>query len=91
MTDLSTLLGGSDGGEELPKRLYGLVSRAPADETDSMSVIVPSFSVEHSFEVLSGHWMPRAQLPVINDQCLVILDENEDAWVPVWAPRVWET
>ncbi|HMC96112.1 MAG TPA: hypothetical protein VKG92_00520 [Flavobacteriales bacterium] len=88
MTDISQLVGGPDRGNGVDNILFGLVSKAPAGGLTGMTVIVPSFSSEHAYEVLPGRWPPRGLLlPQQNDQCLVILDEHGDAWVPVWSPR----
>jgi hypothetical protein len=63
----------------------GRVLRAPATAAERLLVTVESYDPERVFE---ARWTPRAgeELPVAGAECLVLLDENGDAWAPVLEP-----
>jgi hypothetical protein len=51
-----------------------------------MAVVLPDYGPAYPFDVAAGHWMPRgALLPTANAQCLVVFDDEGDAWVPAWS------
>ncbi len=50
-----------------------------------MTVTLDNYSGDYSFEVLGDHWMPRGvTLPAAGDTCLVVFDDDGDAWVTGW-------
>jgi hypothetical protein len=65
----------------------GKVRKAPADADSPLTVTLVNFSQKYSYTVPAGQWIPRGtDLPIVGDLCLVIFDDNDDAWVPVWSP-----
>jgi hypothetical protein len=83
---LDDLVGGPErtvsGGSDV---LRARVVVPPTDLTDGMTVVVPSFSTEHDYEVPAGQWMPRSgsAMPQRDDWCVLVIDADGDAWVPV--------
>lgn len=72
--------------EERPVSCTGRVSRPPTTLSDTMAVVLPDYGPAYPFDVAAGHWMPRgALLPTANAQCLVVFDDEGDAWVPAWS------
>jgi hypothetical protein len=64
--------------------MRGQIKRAPATNTDSMTVIVPAYSTDHDYEVPATQWLPRAALPpTAGAWCVVMIDSEGDTWVPV--------
>jgi hypothetical protein len=53
-----------------------------------MAVVLENYSRSLEFEVPAGQWAERAGLPNPGDLCLVVFDDDGDAWVPVWRPTV---
>jgi hypothetical protein len=65
----------------------GKVRKAPADADSPLTVTLVNFSQKYSYTVPAGQWMPRGStLPIAGDLCLVVFDDDGDAWVPAWSP-----
>ena len=62
----------------------GRIARAPASNSDSLIVVTPGLSLAFPFEVIAGRWETGVTLPAVGAECLVVLDDNGDAWVPLW-------
>ena len=89
MPDLTSLVGGTPtratpSAPTLTAR--GVVSKAPNNVHSSLFVVIPTFSPDYEFEV--EIWAPQGvTLPQKGAACLVIFDEQGDAYVPVWNGR----
>ena len=64
--------------------MRGQIARAPASADDALFVVIPGLSLAFPYEVPSGQWETAQNLPVVGAACLVVLDDNGDAWVPLW-------
>lgn len=60
----------------------GRVAKVGATVDDPISVVLPNFSNHAPFEVPANQWNGSA-VPAVGAKCLVILDDEGDAWVPV--------
>jgi hypothetical protein len=60
----------------------GEVVRAPDDETDRLRVTVAGFPGQPH----QAAWAPRdgGGFPAAEDECVVLIDDGGDAWVPLW-------
>lgn len=85
MTELATF------PESLPPGgVKGFVHTAPSGLGQSFTVVVPSFSTEHVFEI--HRWESRAlTVPAVGDEVLVIEDEEGEPWVVTWWPAAGDT
>jgi hypothetical protein len=63
----------------------GRVHTAPASTTARLLVTLTALPDGAPLEAL---WQPRAHqdLPSEDDRCLVVFDDDGEAWVPVWWP-----
>jgi hypothetical protein len=85
MPDLSDLVGGPPAAAGGRQVLRGRVARAPGSLGDSMEVLVPGFSGVLSYAVPAQNWTARGSaLPAAGASCLVVLDSDNDAFVPVY-------
>jgi hypothetical protein len=83
---LDELIGGPDRivGAGDVQVLRGRIQRAPVSNIDSMTVVVPAYSEEHDYEIPATQWLPRSTVPpVAGTWCVVVIDSDGDAWVPV--------
>jgi hypothetical protein len=62
----------------------GQVAIAPASNDDSLSVVMPGFSLAYSYEVPADQWTSASNLPAAGAGCVIVFDEQGDAWVPIW-------
>jgi len=63
----------------------GRVSTAPASVADGLEVALIGYTSSFPYEVPAGNWDSRgATLPIVGSLCLVVFDNEGDAWVPVW-------
>lgn len=67
-----------------PLACRGEVAVPPANDASPMTVILVNYSRALAYEIPATNWMPRAALPVAGSSCLVVFDDDGDAWVPVW-------
>lgn len=73
-----------------PVAHYGVVVDPPAALGDLFTVRVPDFDDLHVFEV--RRWEYRGStLPATDDECLVVIDDKAEPWVPVWWPSAGDT
>lgn len=84
MTGLDMLVGGPDRNtRQVTAR--GRVVKGPDALDSPLTVVVQNFSGSYEYEIPSLNWSPRgATLPEIGDECLVVFDDEGDAWVPTW-------
>jgi hypothetical protein len=67
--------------------LRARVTRAPATPADALSVVALNYSSGHDYEVPAGQWWPYGtDVPVVGSTCVLLLDDDGDAWVPIWSP-----
>ena len=86
MAPLDELVGGpvrpnapaAGGGGRTPVR--AIVVKPPADPLDVMHVILPGFSQTSYYEVPGDQWAAAGGLPEKDDECLVVFDDENDAW-----------
>ena len=64
------------------------IARAPSSSSESLFVVVPGFSLAFPYEVISSRWEHASNLPAAGTSCLVVFDDNGDAWVPLWEGMV---
>lgn len=70
-----------------PFARHGFVLEPPAAPGDPFTVTVPFFdsSGSHVFEIT--YWMPRGEeIPAEGDRVLMLIDDEEQAWVVAWSP-----
>lgn len=68
-----------------PVAHHGTVVDPPAALGDPFTVRVPDFDELHVFQI--RRWEARGlTLPAVDDECLVIVDDEAEPWVPVWWP-----
>lgn len=85
MSDLSVLVGGRPRGINRAMSARGKVLIAPESGSDNLRVALVNYSSEFFFEVPGTNWLSRGSaLPQVDDVCLVVFDDDGDAWVPVW-------
>ena len=82
--DFRTMVAGGPSTPTPGQAFRGKVARAPASDTDNLIVVLPDFSLAFPRTVPAGQWEHAANLPALGAGCLVVLDENDDAWVPLW-------
>jgi hypothetical protein len=81
-----------DQGQPLPQAVAGIVSSPPAHTTDELKVTVGAFDDgAHSWS-FQARWVPRVDSagtyvpPSAGDTCLVIFDNEQAPWVPIYWP-----
>lgn len=83
-----SLLDSLEAGPRRPGRpvaARGRVSKAPSAVDQPLEVILINFSSSYSYEVPGGNWTARGStLPAKGNGCVVVFDDDGDAWVPVW-------
>jgi hypothetical protein len=68
-----------------PSTCRGRVVVAPADNDDAMHVVLVNYSAAYSYEIPAAQWTSvSGDLPGVGDVCLVVFDDEGDAWVPAW-------
>lgn len=68
-----------------PVAHHGVVVDPPAKLGDPFTVRVPDFDDLHVFQI--RRWEYRgATLPATDDECLVVIDDEAEPWVPAWWP-----
>jgi hypothetical protein len=72
-----------------PPVARGRVVDAPATAGDPMTVVLVNYSPAWKFDVPASNWMPAAgdNLPAAGDVCVVLFDDDGDAWVPAYGPE----
>lgn len=84
MADLSSMVGGATSIER-PLTLRGRVVGAPLYHDDVMKVVAINYTSEFSFDLPGTNWVNRGSaLPQADDVCLIVFDDDGDAWVPIW-------
>jgi hypothetical protein len=81
MPDLSDLVTG-DADDLEPMAYRGRVTKVGATVNDPIEVVLVHWSATHPFEVPAEQWVGTV-VPTVGKKCLVILDDEGDAWVPV--------
>ena len=86
MPDISTLLSSGPPAAQTKRSqvLRGQVARTATSVDEPLSVISLSMSYWQDYVVAPGHWMQVGPLPVKGDSCLILLDEDGDAHVPLY-------
>lgn len=73
-----------------PVAHHGIVVDPPAALGDPFTVRVPDFDDLHVFQI--RRWEYRGStLPAADDECLVIVDDEAEPWVPVWWPAAGDS
>lgn len=72
-----------------PTVARGRVVGAPTIASDPMTVTLVNYSPAWKYEVPASNWMPAAgdNLPSVGDVCVVLFDDDGDAWVPAYGPE----
>lgn len=65
-----------------PVAARGRIAKAPAAAGDGMTVVLVNYSSMWEFEVPASNWTLVGDLPVTGGRCLVVFDDDGDAWVP---------
>jgi hypothetical protein len=95
MTDISALVdqGPRDNfGRPLPAAVAGIVARPPAHTNDELRVTIGAFDDNTRSWSFSCPWQPRVDAdgayvaPTTGDRCLVVFDNEQAPWVPVYWP-----
>ena len=72
-------------GTPQPVAVAGVVKKAPASLSGTLTVVVPSHSRIRA--ELVRRWMPRGtDLPAAGDDCLLVFDETDEPWLVAWSP-----
>lgn len=81
-----------DHGQPLPQAVAGIIARTPEHTTDELRVTVGAFDDNARSWSFSCPWMPRVDSagayvpPSAGDRCLVVFDNEQTPWVPVYWP-----
>jgi hypothetical protein len=95
VTDISALVDQGprdDHGQPLPSAVAGIIARAPANTTDELRVTIGAFDDNARAWSFSCPWTPRFDAtgtyiaPSAGDRCLVVFDNEQAPWVPVYWP-----
>lgn len=77
------IFGGAPPSGQREAIAKGIVVEAPASNDDALSVVVAGFTSDFDYLVPPGNWARAAILPAAGAACLIVFDDNGDAWVPV--------
>lgn len=88
MGDLSQMTGGPVRTGAMPPNVRGKIARAPAGQSEPMTIVLENYSRDWDFEIPADHWSSNGVLPVAGDSVLVSFDDEGDAWVTVFAPEL---
>ena len=66
------------------RTVRGSIARAPSSGDESLFVVVPGFSLALPYEVISARWEHASNLPAAGASCLIVFDDDGDAWCPLW-------
>jgi hypothetical protein len=81
-----------DHGQPLPPAVAGVVARTPAHTTDELQVTIGAFDDGARSWSFSCPWQPRFTAggtyvpPTGGDRCLVLFDDEQAPWVPIYWP-----
>lgn len=74
-----------DGDLQTANVVAAEIKRAPVDEADTLSVVIPSFDPLKVEEV--RFWMPRGtDIPSEGDEALIAYSEDSEPWLVAWVP-----
>lgn len=65
---------------------FATVAKAPSDISDTLSVVVPDFDPQFIWKGCRWQSRDAVTLPIVGNECLVVLDNRNRPWVPVWWP-----
>jgi hypothetical protein len=83
---MTGLLGGGPRPSVRQTTVRGrVIEPVPADETESLWVVLPNYSETLAYEVVAGRWPGSTGVPVAGADCLVVFDDENDAWAPFWS------
>lgn len=72
-----------------PSVARGRVVKAPSGVDATMTVVLINYSAIHDYEVPGSQWTAQPNdLPMVGDRCVVLFDDDGDAWVPTWGRDV---
>ena len=57
-----------------------VIVKEPINSLDTMHVILPGFSQTSYYEVPGDQWAAAGGLPKKDDECLIVFDDENDAW-----------
>ena len=83
----STVQGGP-GPQSTDDVARGQIARAPVSDADTLYVVTPDLSLALAYEVPSAQWAHASNLPAVGTECVLVFDEQGDAWVPIWAGMI---
>lgn len=84
MSPSSDIMVGGPRRVGFPKQCRGYVVLGPTSVSDGLKVILKNYSATGDYDVSPGNWLAQeTRLPEPGDECLVIFDEENDAWVMV--------
>lgn len=66
------------------RTVRGSIARAPASDDESLFIVVPGFSLALPYEVIAPRWEHASNLPAVGANCLIVFDDDGDAWCPLW-------
>jgi hypothetical protein len=76
---------GGPGDTQPTSIARGRVARPPTSTSDDLIVVLPDFSTAFPRTIPAGQWQARGlALPPTNAECVVALDEHDDAWLVGW-------
>lgn len=72
--------------ENMNRVWHGSIASNPADLEDRVDVVIPD--LDSRLSIRGCRWQSRdaTSLPIRGDTCLVIFDNNKEAWVVAWWP-----
>jgi hypothetical protein len=80
-------MAGPPAGSPRPPVARGRVIKPPASPTDAMTVTLVNYSSAWEFEIPASNWTTTTALPAQGDVCVVLFDDDGDAWVPTYGPE----
>src|SRR6516225_7972671 len=85
VSDFRAMVRGGPGDVQPSSVARGRVARAPTSVDDDLIVVLPDFSMAFPRTIPAGQWQARGMnLPVVNTECVIALDERDDAWLVGW-------
>lgn len=64
----------------------GRIVTPPAAAGDPLTVVLANYSASWEFEIPGSNWTSTGTLPVTRGRCLVLFDDDGDAWIAVYGP-----
>jgi hypothetical protein len=88
MPDLSQLLNApapSTGARSSMNVLRGVIRHAPTSANDWVEAVSQGYTAQAAYEIPPSNWALMGPLPVLNETCLIAIDDTGDAYLVLYA------